>query len=332
MRSVVYGAGAIGSVLGARLHRAERNVTLVARPNHANRINQKGLRVSGIEEYVVNVNATSESSIVEGADIVFLTVKTQDTKTAVEEFSPYLEDYASVVSLQNGLQNPEIITSIIGEERVVPGVVRFMASYLKPGEVEYTWKGNCIIGEMNGVITDRIKRISGYLSSAIETHSSNNIEGDMWTKLILNLINIPLALTGISFPFGFKDKYVRLITEAAWSEGIAVVKAAEIRADYQDLNTWLGLLKDDARRNAWMSQLSPDIRVHPSTHQSLVRGSTDESDYLAGEIVRLGERIGMKTPVNIALIQELRHILQGDSIEYMLPEKLWQIIEDSLSI
>ncbi|MHA1936529.1 MAG: ketopantoate reductase family protein [Candidatus Thorarchaeota archaeon] len=132
MRSVVYGAGAIGSVLGARLHRAERNVTLVAR----NRINQKGLRVSGIEEYVVNVDATSESSIVEGADLVFLTVKTQDTKTAVEEFSPYLEDSASVVSLQNGLQNPAIIASIIGEERVVPGVVRFMASYLKPGEVE----------------------------------------------------------------------------------------------------------------------------------------------------------------------------------------------------
>jgi 2-dehydropantoate 2-reductase len=267
---------------------------------------------------------------VEGADLVFLTVKTQDTKTAVEEFSPYLEDSASVVSMQNGVQNPEIIASIIGEERVVPGVVRFMASYLKPGEVEYTWKGNCIIGETNGVISDRIKQISEYLFPAIQTDSSVNIEGDMWTKLILNLINIPLALTGISFPFGFNDKYVRLITEAAWSEGIEVVKAAGIKADYQDLNTWLGLLKDDARRNAWMSQLSPDTRVHPSTHQSLVRGSTDESDYLAGEIIRLGERIGTRTPVNIALIQELRHIMQGDSIEYMQPEKLWQIIEDSL--
>ncbi|MHA2142104.1 MAG: ketopantoate reductase family protein [Candidatus Thorarchaeota archaeon] len=331
MRSVVYGAGAIGSVLGARLHRAERNVTLVARPNHANRINQKGLRVSGIEEYIVNVNATSESSIVEGADLVFLTVKTQDTKTAVEEFSPYLDDSATVVSLQNGVQNPEIIASIIGEERVVPGVVRFMASYLKPGDVEYTWKGNCIIGEMSGVITDRIKQISEYMSSAIQTHSSTNIEGDMWTKLILNLINLPLALTGISFPFGFKDKYVRHITEAAWSEGIDVVKAAGIKVDYQDLDTWLGLLKDDARRNAWMSQLSPDTRVHPSTHQSLVRGSTDESDYLTGEIIRLGAEVGTETPVNKVLMRTLQGVMENSSMEYIQPERLWRMIEDAKS-
>ncbi|MHA2161576.1 MAG: ketopantoate reductase family protein [Candidatus Thorarchaeota archaeon] len=207
-----------------------------------------------------------------------------------------------------------------------------MASYLKPGEVEYTWKGNCIIGEMNGVITDRIKQFSKYMSSAIQTDSSVDIEGDMWTKLILNLINIPLALTGISFPFGFKDKYVRLITEAAWSEGYDVVKAAGIKANFQEIDTWIGLLKDKSKLNAWLSQLSSNIRVHPSTHQSLVRGSTDESDYLTGELVRLGDRIGMKTPVSIALMQELRHIMQGDSMEYMQPENLWQIIEDTLSV
>ncbi|MFW9964722.1 MAG: ketopantoate reductase family protein [Candidatus Sifarchaeia archaeon] len=170
------------------------------------------------------------------------------------------------------------------------------------------------------------------MSSAIQTDSSVNIEGDMWTKLILNLINIPLALTGISFPFGFKDKHVRFITEAAWSEGFDVVKAAGIKADFQDLDSWIGLLKDKSRLNAWLSQLSSNIRVHPSTHQSLVRGSTDESDYLTGELVRLGERIGMKTPVNIALMQELRRTMQGDSFEYMQPENLWQIIEDTLSV
>ena len=222
LKSVVYGAGAIGSVLGARLHQAERDVVLVARPNHVNAINEKGLSVSGIEEYVVKVPASSDPSVVKNADLVFLTVKTQDTKTAVEELYPYLQDSASVVSLQNGVRNPEIIASIVGEDMVVPGVVRFMASYLKPGEVEYTWKGNCIIGESSGVVTDRIKRISEYVSPAVETRTSTNIEGEMWTKLILNLINIPLALTDMTFPFGFRDRHLRLITEAAWSEGYNV--------------------------------------------------------------------------------------------------------------
>ncbi|MHA2379234.1 MAG: ketopantoate reductase family protein [Candidatus Thorarchaeota archaeon] len=331
LKSVVYGAGAIGSVLGATLHRAGRGVTLVARPSHVKAIDESGLSVFGVDEYVVNVPASSDPSVVKGAGLVFLTVKTQDTKSAVEEFSPYLEDSAYVVSLQNGVRNPEIIASIIGEERTVPGVVRFMASYLKPGEVEYTWKGNCIIGEMDGAVTDRIKRISEYVFPAVETRTSTNIEGEMWTKLILNLINIPLALTGMSFPFGFRDEHLRLITESAWSEGYAVVKAAGIKADFQDLDTWLGILKDEARRNAWMSQLSPDIRVHPSTHQALVRGSTDESDYLTGEIIRLGAQIGTETPVNALLMQKIEEVLQSGSIEYVESEDLWREIEAAKS-
>jgi len=329
VRSVVYGAGAIGSVLGARLHRAGHDVVLVARAGHVNAINEKGLRVFGIEEYVVEVAASSDPSVVKGADLVFLTVKTQDTKTAVEEFSPYLEDSAYVVSLQNGVRNPEIIASIVGEERTVAGVVRFMASYLKPREVEYTWKGNCIIGEMEGTVTDRMKRIAEYVSPTVETRTSTNIGGEMWTKLILNLINIPLALTGMSFPFGFRDEHLRLITEAAWSEGVDVARAAGIKADYQDLEMWLGLLKDGARRNAWMSQLSPDIRVHPSTHQALVRGSTDESDYLTGEIIRLGVEVGVETPVNTLLMQKIQDVLRSSSIEYVESEDLWRQIEDA---
>ncbi|MFX1604227.1 MAG: ketopantoate reductase family protein [Promethearchaeota archaeon] len=331
LKSVVYGAGAIGSVLGARLHQAGRRVTLVARPNHVNAINEKGLSVSGIEEYVVKVAASSDPSVVEDADLVFLTVKTQDTKTAAEEFFPYLGDSAHVVSLQNGVRNPELIAGVIGEDRVVPGVVRFMASYLKPGEVEYTWKGNCMIGESSGVVTDRIKRISEYVSPAVETRTSVNIEGEMWTKLILNLINIPLALTNMSFPFGFRDRHLRLITEAAWSEGYDVVKAAGIKADFQDLDTWIGLLKDEARRNGWLSQLSPDVRVHPSTHQGMIRGSTDESDYLTGEIIRLGAQVGTETPVNALLMQKMQDVLRSGSIEYVESEVLWREIEGEKS-
>ena len=279
----------------------------------------------------MKVSVSSDPSVVKGADLVFLTVKTQDTKTAVEELYPYLKDSASVVSLQNGVRNPEIIASIVGEDMVVPGVVRFMASYLKPGEVEYTWKGNCIIGESSGVVTDRIKRISEYVSPAVETRTSTNIEGEMWTKLILNLINIPLALTDMAFPFGFRDRHLRLITEAAWSEGYEVVKAAGIKADYQDLGTWIGLLKDEVRLNEWMSQLSPDIRVHPSTHQSLIRGSTDESDYLTGEIIRLGTQVEIETPVNSLLMQKLQDVLQSGSVDYVETEGLWREIEAAKS-
>ena len=125
LRSVVYGAGAIGSVLGAQLHKTGRMVNLLARPDHASAIEERGLKVSGIVDYTVRIDTSIISSTVKDADIVFLTVKTQDTKRAVEEFAPYLGESTLVVSLQNGVRNSEIISDIIGETRVIPGVVRF---------------------------------------------------------------------------------------------------------------------------------------------------------------------------------------------------------------
>jgi 2-dehydropantoate 2-reductase len=292
-------------------------------------IEEKGLRVSGIEEYSVDIAAFANPSTVDSADVVFLTVKTQDTKSAVGEFAPYLGESTPVVSLQNGVRNPDLISGIVGEQRVIPGVVRFMASYLQPGEIEHTWEGQCIIGERNGEITERIEQISKYMKTAVETEVSENIEGELWAKLIINLINIPLAVTGCSFPFGLKDRYLRKVVVKTWNEGRDVLEAAGITATYRVLDLLTETFKDDTATEAWLNQQSPDIRVHPSTHQSLVRGSTDESDYITGEIIRLGEQIGMRTPANTLLMQKLQDLRQRSSIEYLTPETLLQAFEDA---
>ena len=109
MRSVVFGAGAIGSLLGATLCRAGHDVVLVARPNHVNMIQEHGLKITGLEDFTIRIEATTESSVVKEADVVLLTVKSQDTRQAVEEFSSYLGKSIPVVSLQNGIRNPNFI-------------------------------------------------------------------------------------------------------------------------------------------------------------------------------------------------------------------------------
>ena len=331
MKSVVFGAGAIGSLLGATLCRAGHDVALVARQNHVKMIQEHGLKVTGLEDFTIKIEATTESSVVERADVVFLTVKSQDTKQAVEEFSSHLRKSTPVVSLQNGIRNPHFISEIIGKERIIPGVVRFTASYLKPGEIEYTRKGNCIIGELNGTETDRIQEICDYLSSGIPTNVSTNIEGDLWAKLVLNIMNLPLTLTGLGFPRGLDNKHLRDTLIATWVEGRKVVQASGIKPNYQVLDQLMNVLDNDSFFAAWLEQERDSLETFPSTYQSLSRGSSTEDEFLTGEVVHLGEKIGLATPVNSLLMQELRNMVQSGKIEPIPPENLWALISDAKS-
>ncbi|MFW9910581.1 MAG: ketopantoate reductase family protein, partial [Candidatus Thorarchaeota archaeon] len=331
MKSVVYGAGAIGSILGATLRNAGHEVVLVARPKHVIAIREHGLEVKGVEEFTIEIDATTEPDCVEEADIVFLTVKTQDTKQAVEEFSSHLGKSTPVVSLQNGIRNPEFISEIIGKERVIPGVVRFTASYLQPGVIEYTRTGPCIIGRFDGEKTSRMKKICEYMSSGIMTEVSTNIEGDMWAKLVLNLINLPMTLTGLGFPRGLKNRYFQQCLIATWEEGHNVVKESGIKPTYRILDQLIRVLKDDSLFEAWFDQERNSIETYPSTLQSLIRGSSDESEYLTGEIIRLGEEIGLVTPVNSLLMRKFQGMTETGIIEYIPAEKLWGSIAEVLS-
>ena len=331
VKAVVYGAGAVGSLLGAILHRAGHNVLLVARQNHVDMIQEHGLKIKGLEDFTIRINATTDSSSVEGADVVFLTVKTQDTTLAVEEFSPHLGKSTPVVSLQNGIRNPMLISEVIGTKRVIPGVVRFTASYLKPGETEYTRRGNCIIGELDGKETERIKKLCDYMSSGITTDISTNIEGDLWAKLVLNLMNLPLTLTGSGFPTGLKNKHLRQILVATWDEGRNVVKTSGIEPSYQVLDQLMAILSNDAFFEAWMKQERDSLDFIPSTYQSLRRGTSSEEEFLTGEILRLGEKSGLATPVNSLLMQKLQNMIKSGKIEPIPPENLWASISDAKS-
>ncbi len=328
MKAVVNGAGAVGSLLGATLHRAGHDVILVARQNHVDMIREHGLKVKGLEDFTIKINATTDSSCVEGADVVFLTVKTQDTTLAVEEFSPHLGKSTPVVSLQNGIRNPMLISEVIGSKRVIPGVVRFTASYLKPGEIEYTRKGNCIIGELDGKETERIKSLCDYMSSGIPTEISTNIESDLWAKLVLNLMNLPLALTGSGFPKSLKNKHLRQILVASWDEGRNVVKESGIEPNYQVLDQLMAVFSNDAFFESWMKQERDSLDFISSTNQSLLRGTPSEEEFLTGEILSLGEKHGLATPVSSLLMQKLQNMIHSGNIEPISPETLWNSIDD----
>ena len=327
MKSIVYGAGAVGSVLGARLYRNGKSVKLIARSNHVIAIKKNGLVITGIEDYTVPIQATTTPSAVKGADLIFLTVKAQDTETAIHEFAPYLDESAIVISLQNGVRNPEIISRIIGEKRVIPGIVRLSATYLKPGEVIHTHDGICIIGETSGHITKRIEQIGKYMESSVPTRISNDIKAELWGKLILNLVNVPFALTGLPFPKGFDNKYLRRITVEALKEGMRILKTAEIKTEYHNLSPFLELLEDENKTAKWIAnEPSTVFSRFVSTHQSVIRNKPDESSLLTGEIVQLGNKNGINTPINSYLLKQMIELRKTIPLKYNEPKVLWKDI------
>jgi ketopantoate reductase len=135
-----------------------------------------------------------------------------------------------------------------------------------------------------------------------------------------------MTLTGLGFPKGLKDKHFRQCLVATWEEGRKVVEESGIKPTYKILDQLIMVFNNDSLFGAWMNQEKDSLETYPSTLQSLLRGSSDESEFLTGEVIRLGEEIGTTTPVNSLLMREFLKMIESGNIEYIPSEVLWNSI------
>src|SRR3981081_2718632 len=151
MRSLIWGAGAIGGTLGAYLARAGGDVTLVDTVvEHVDAITRGGLRVTGpIDEFTVRVPAFTPQTLTGTWDEIILATKAHHTASAVRALLPHLTAGGYVVSAQNGL-NELAIADVVGVERTVGAFVNFGADYLEPGVIHYGGHGGVVVGEIRG--------------------------------------------------------------------------------------------------------------------------------------------------------------------------------------
>ncbi len=314
MKIAVVGAGAIGSVVGGLLSKAGEDVTLIARKPHVDAIKQDGLILDGPSgKEVIRVTAAEKLDF--KPDLVLLTVKTQDVESSVKDIQPYLSG-ATVVTMQNGVKSDDIVAGILGKENIISCVVILGSIFLEPGKVSYSnqsGKTAFLIGEPFSTIENRLAGISVLLNKALPTEISDDIRGAHWAKLILNLTNAVMAVTGLSFQEGSQYPQIRNLNLNLMKEGFKVIKLAGIRTapvpgiplSLMKIMVWIPLpissliLKSQIRSYG-------KIPIWGSTLQSLKRGKNTEIDYLNGEIVNLGKKNGIPTHFN-SLIVELVH-------------------------
>jgi 2-dehydropantoate 2-reductase len=290
-RVAVVGAGAVGGYFGGMLARAGAPVVLIGRPAFVEAVKQKGLTLDTVSfNETVQVEASSELEAVRGADVVLFCVKTTDTAETSRALVPLLSPHTIVASLQNGVDNVERIREASGIDALAT-VVYVAASVPRPGSVKHVGRGDLVVGPCN----DCIRRFAPVFERAgVPCTISDNIEGELWTKLVWNC-----ALNAIS-ALG-RAKYGQIAASAdAWKvvedvvyEVLAVARAAKIQPPgLQDPKAALaGAIKIAQQMSEAMS----------STGQDMMRGKRTEIDSLNGYVSRRGQALGVPTPVNHAL-------------------------------
>ncbi len=328
MKIAIIGAGAVGSTLGALLARRGQDVTLIGRPAHVAAIRSDGLRVEGhLGEFTIQVKAAETLDF--RPDLALLTVKTQDVVAAVRDNLTCLTD-VPLVTLQNGVRSDELVASLLPQSQLLSAVVRVAATYLSPGRVTVLEQGMLVVGRPVGRRDVQVNQVARVLNQAVPTHVSDNIQGAHWLKLLVNLNNALPALTNCPMSQVAADPYLSRLGVGLMREGLRVADCAGIRLEalpqipvgFIRLIVRLPIGVVTRMLSAMARRIDTQSPLLGSTLQSIRRGRPTEIDYLNGEIVKLGQQVGVPTPLNAKVVElvhrveETGRFFSADSIHH----------------
>jgi 2-dehydropantoate 2-reductase len=303
MRFVIYGPGAIGGVVGAKLHQAGSDVALIARGAHYRTIRERGMTLEWpggsavLEIAVADAPGGLEWT---GDEVVLLATKSQDTTGALEALRAVAPASTPLVCMQNGVDNERVALRLFAN--VYGAVVMSPTAHLEPGVVQaYGTQGTGVIdlGRYPSGLDSLCEEVARALEQAdFSSVPREDIMRYKHAKLISNLGN---AIDAICEEGPDCEELLELTQE----EGRAVLQAAGIDYVADEVNDVVGRWK-----RLELQPIAGRERAGSSTRQSLARGaSTVETDYLNGEIALLGRLHGEPTPFNDALCElSARHV------------------------
>lgn len=301
MKILIMGAGAIGSLFGALLSK-NHFVTLIGRKDHVDEINKNGLKITG--KTCINSKIPAFSSINKidfNPDLILLTVKSYDTKNAVNEISKISKENTLFLTLQNGLDNLEKIRLKIRMKQIIIGTTNNGSIFDRPGVINHTGKGNTFIGGIDGKKTQRIIEIIKIFNQvSIKTFFSENILKEIWVKAIVNSSINPLTTffeteNGFLIENKILEKSVEKICEE--STNIANTQGFKLSVEGMINNT---------------KQVIVDTKHNKSSMlQSFLMSKNTEIDSINGKFVEIGK----KYKVNFSLNEMLTYLVKAKYLE-----------------
>jgi 2-dehydropantoate 2-reductase len=290
-RIAVVGAGAVGGYFGGMLARAGLPVRFIGRPAFVDAVKQNGLFLDTTQfQERVKVQASSDLAAARDAGIVLFCVKTTDTAETARELAKIVAPNAVIVSMQNGVDNAEQIEAASGLHALTAAVY-VAASVPAAGTVKHVGRGDLVLGPQNK-ITEKVAEV--FNRAGVPCRISENLAGELWTKLVWNCaLNALSALGKVTYGEILASSDAKRLLETVVYEVLAVAKASGIRpAGLEDPKAALAGAYRVAEQMA---------ATRSSTAQDMIRGKKTEIDSLNGFIVRRARELNIAAPVNHAL-------------------------------
>lgn len=299
MEIAIVGVGAMGSLCAYLLYKAGYSPWLLDKcRDRVDAIKKDGLRVEGVtgEYHTALHKITTRPEEIGIVDLLIIFVKAYDTEKALRGAVSLIGDKTLVLTLQNGLNNLEKITGITGKSRVIGGITAHGATQLSYGYIRHAGVGETIIGSLKGEEIKEIIKIKELLdSSGIETSITDDVEGTIWSKLIINAAINPLtALTQLKNGEIIEYSELLDVQQRIVEEACAVARAKGVTIHYHDP---VGKVRDVCKATA--SNKS-------SMLQDIVSGKRTEIDYINGAIVSEGKKYHISTPYNDILTKLIK--------------------------
>ena len=290
-RIAVVGAGAVGGYFGGMFVRAGAPTVFIGRKGFADAVNANGLvldKSHGQER--IAARATTEMSAVRDCSLILFCVKANDTQYTANQMAPFLRPDATVVCLQNGVDNAEQVRAAASVV-VLSAAVYVAVSMPEPGRVKHLARGDLIIGPPSEKTTEVANL---FVSAGISCRISDNIEGELWLKLLCNCaLNAISALGHARYGQIAQNSDAKLLMQHIIDEVLAVAHGGGVVLP--------GIRDRESGMAAALEIATQMPGALSSTAQDLDRGRPTEIDALNGCIARLGAKLGIPTPVNHAL-------------------------------
>jgi 2-dehydropantoate 2-reductase len=307
----VFGAGSIGCYAGGMLAADGNEVALVGRDSMGKRL-ARGIELTrhdGMEKSVPAAKFTfaTEPGALAGCEAVLICVKSTATQEAGRELASVLRQNTLVASFQNGVSNTEVLRASLPQCRVLGAMVPFNVAQIGENRFHQGTQGGIVLEDRPGVL-----KLAAALNQAdLPTMVRRDFTAVQWGKLLMNLNNAVNALSGLTLKAQLSRREHRLMLADCVAEGLTVLRAADIRPAKigkvaPGLIPFILRLPDFLFTRVAASMLKIDDNARSSMAEDLDRGRRPEIDHLNGEIVRLGAKTGVATPVNSRIVEEVR--------------------------
>ena len=322
MRVAIYGAGSLGTILGAFISKAGVPIELINRNKaHVEALQTKGAQVVGTMNFNQPVVAYTPDQMSGEYDILFLMTKQQHNAEVVQMLKGFLASDGVLVTFQNGL--PEMqIADVLGEERVLGCTVAWGATMQSPGVCELTSEPDALSFSLGAVSEKKSKhfaKVKELLEKMGTVDVEENFLGTRWSKLLINAAFSGMsAVLGCTFGEAAGPKASRRIVQKLIKECIDVCQVGGISIEPVQGKDIVKLLNyTNALKRAFSFFIIPiAIRKHAklkaSMLQDLEKGKLTEVDAINGAVSEYGRKVGFPTPMNDKVVEIIHRIERGE--------------------